>query len=253
MIQITDLHLDRDGHGILHGIDAQIPASGLTAIIGPNGAGKSSLLHVLAGLLPPSRGAVHVDGTNIAVTPAPDRARLVTLLPQATTSLPRLTVADLVTFGRWPYHRGRPGPEDRQFVAETMTLFDLASLADRRLDSLSGGQRQRAFVAMAHAQSTPWMLLDEPLAALDPKFASDIMRRLHGLSRPAARPRAVVMVLHDLAMAARYADWVLCLKAGKVVRAGTCGETMIGPVLSDLFDTEIEVERLNGRRLVLVG
>ncbi|MFV0410077.1 MAG: ATP-binding cassette domain-containing protein [Paracoccus sp. (in: a-proteobacteria)] len=252
MIQISDLHLDRDGQSILHGIDAQIPATGLTAVIGPNGAGKSSLLHVLTGLQPPSRGTIHVDGTDITTARAPERARLITLLPQSTNSLPRLSVADLVTFGRWPYHRGRPGPQDRRIVAETLSLFDLSPLAERRLDSLSGGQRQRAFIAMAHAQSTPWMLLDEPLAALDPKFASDIMRRLQGLSRPSARPRAVVMVLHDLAMAARYADWVLCLKAGKLVRAGPCAETMTGPVLSELFDTRIAVEALKGRQIVMV-
>lgn len=252
MIQISDLHLHRDGQSILHGIDAQIPATGLTVVIGPNGAGKSSLLHVLSGLLVPSRGTVHVDGTDITTARAPERARLLSLLPQGTTSLPRLTVADLVAFGRWPHHRGRPGSEDRRIVAETISLFDLAPLAERRLDSLSGGQRQRAFVAMAHAQSTPWMLLDEPLAALDPKFASDIMRRLHSLSRPAARTRAMVMVLHDLSMAARYADWVLCMKAGKLVVAGPCTETMTGPVLSDLFDTEVAVESVKGRQLVVL-
>lgn len=252
MIEISDLHLRRDGKQILAGIDARIPATGLTAVIGPNGAGKSSLLHCVAGLLAPSRGTIRVDGTDIGAARAAERARMVALLPQSTPSLPRLTVADLVAFGRWPHHRGRPGPQDAGIVAESIRLFDLLALSGRRLDTLSGGQRQRAFVAMAHAQTTPWVLLDEPLAALDPKYASDIMRRLHALSRPGPRSRAAVVVMHDIGMAARYADWVICLKDGRLTDSAPKAEVMTGDGLSRLFDTEILVERRNGHPVVIV-
>lgn len=252
MIQMSDIELLRDGQPVLAGISARIPATGLTALIGPNGAGKSSLLHCLAGLLPPTAGQILIDGTDIVAARPEDRARRVALLPQSTAALPRLTVHDLVAFGRWPHHRGRPSDEDRGIVAASMRLFDLEPLAARRLETLSGGQRQRAFVAMAHAQSTPWMLLDEPLAALDPKYASDIMRRLHALSRPGPGARGVVIVLHELGMAARYADWVVSLRDGRLVSAAAASEVMTSDGLSRLFDTPITVDDRGGRPFVIV-
>ncbi|TRW97748.1 ABC transporter ATP-binding protein [Paracoccus sp. M683] len=253
MIRITDLHLHRDGQPILHGIDANIPATGLTAVIGPNGAGKSSLLHCLAGLTAPDQGAVQVGNADIAKARPADRARMVALLTQSTPALPRLTVAELVAFGRWPHHRGRPTRADREIVAQSMDAFDLAGLAGRRVDTLSGGQRQRAFVAMAHAQSTPWMLLDEPLAALDPKYARDIMDRLHGLSRPGPDARGIIVVLHDLAMAARYADWVISLKDGRLVGNAPRSDVMTSEGLSALFESDIIVEDLRGRPVVVLA
>ncbi|AUH32563.1 ABC transporter ATP-binding protein [Paracoccus tegillarcae] len=252
MIEISGLYLQHDGQQILKDIDAQIPASGLTAVIGPNGAGKSSLLHCLAGLVAPSEGSIRVNGIDIIAARAEERARVVALLPQGTSSLPRLTVADLVAFGRWPHHRGRPGPQDHEIVAASLRVFDLEALADRRLDTLSGGQRQRAFVAMAYAQSTPWILLDEPLSALDPKYAIDIMRRIHALSRPGADIRGPVVVLHDLGMAARYADWILCLKDGHLFKSAPRAEVVTSNTLSELFDTAITVEQVKGCPVVIV-
>lgn len=251
MIQITDLHLEIDGTAILRGIDAHIPATGLTAVIGPNGAGKSSLLYCVAGLLRPTRGAVQIDGADIAARRPDERARQVALLPQDSPAPPRLTVADLVGFGRWPHHRGRPAERDRRIVAQALADLDLTDLAQRRVDSLSGGQRQRAFVAMAQAQDTPWMLLDEPLAALDPKYAADIMTRLVRRSRQGAG-RGIVVVMHDLAMAARHADWVLCVRDGRLFRAGPVADSLTGDSLSELFDTRIAIDRLHGRPVVLI-
>ena len=253
MIDIEDLSLIRDGKPILHGISTRIPTPGLTAVIGPNGAGKSSLLHCLAGLQPADAGSLRVNGTEMRQARPADRARIVALLTQDAPTPPRLTVAELVSFGRWPHHRGRPGPGDHAIIAESLAAFDLQALAGRRLDTLSGGQRQRAFVAMAHAQATPWMLLDEPLAALDPKFARDIMQRLHGLARPGPQARGIVVVLHDLAMAARYADWVVALKGGRLIASAPSAEVMTDASLSDLFDTEIRVAELQGRPVVYVA
>ena len=242
----------RHGAAVLQDITAQIPGPGLTAVIGPNGAGKSSLLHCMAGLLAADAGRLRVDGIDIAAARPADRARIVALLTQTTPSLPRLTVAELVGFGRWPHHRGRPTAQDHAVVDAALDEFDLRALAQRRLDTLSGGQRQRAYVAMAHAQATPWMFLDEPLAALDPKFARDIMQRLHALSRPGAG-RGIVVVLHDLAMAARHADWVVALKAGRLVASAPVAEVMTDAGLSDLFDTDIRVAELQGRPVVYVA
>lgn len=253
MIDISHLDLRRDGRAILDGISTQIPATGLTAVIGPNGAGKSSLLHCVGGLLTPTSGAVSINGTAVAAAKPAERAKLVAMLPQTTPSLPRLTVADLVAFGRWPHHHGRPTASDHAIINDSMRAFDLTALAGQRLDTLSGGQRQRAFIAMAHAQSTPWLLLDEPLAALDPKYASDIMRRLHALSRPGPDARGIVVVLHDLGMAARYADWIISLKHGRLVASASRSEAMTGPSLTALFDTEITTATLDDKELVIVS
>lgn len=251
MIRIKGLDLLRDGQQVLQGVTGEIPASGLTAVIGPNGAGKSTLLHCLAGLLTPAAGGVTVDGDDIAALKPAARAQKVALLTQTPAIVPRLSVQELVGFGRWPHHRGRPRQMDLDLVQDALTMFDLIPLADRKLDTLSGGQRQRAFVAMAHAQSTPWMLLDEPLAALDPRYARDIMERLHRLSRPGPGSRAVVIVLHDLGMAARYADWVVSLKDGALVQSQPKDQVMTTARLSDLFDTGLAVATVNEHPVVV--
>lgn len=253
MIRIENLDLTLDGASILRGIDTTIPASGLTAVIGPNGAGKSSLLHCLAGLARPARGRITIDGTDITAARPAERARLVALLSQGSPALPRLSVADLVAFGRWPHHQGRPTSEDHRIVRASMDSFDLTPLAQRRLETLSGGQRQRAFVAMAHAQTTPWMLLDEPLAALDPRYARDIMDRLCTLSRPGPETRSIVVVLHDLAMAVRCADWVVSLKNGQLVQSAPRAEALTSRNLSDLFEAEILVDEVHGRPVAVLA
>jgi iron complex transport system ATP-binding protein len=253
MIRIENLDLTLDGASILRGIDTTIPASGLTAVIGPNGAGKSSLLHCLAGLARPARGRITIDGTDITAARPAERARRVALLSQGSPALPRLSVADLVAFGRWPHHQGRPTSEDHRIVRASMDSFDLTPLAQRRLETLSGGQRQRAFVAMAHAQTTPWMLLDEPLAALDPRYARDIMDRLCALSRPGPEARSIVVVLHDLAMAVRCADWVVSLKNGQLVQSAPRAEALTSRNLSDLFEAEILVDEVHGRPVALLA
>ncbi|MEM9988631.1 MAG: ATP-binding cassette domain-containing protein, partial [Pseudomonadota bacterium] len=220
MIDIHDVSLKLEGAPILKGVSAKIPPTGITAIIGPNGAGKSTLLHAMAGLLPLSSGQISISDHNIHRLSPMRRATYISLLTQREAVSVRLTVYDLLMFGRWPHHRGRPKEVDRQAIAEAAEIFDLKPLFSRRLDTLSGGQRQRAFVAMSYVQNTPYMLLDEPLAALDPRYAVDIMKRLSSLSDPQKQDRGVVIVLHDLAMAIRYADYCVALKEGKTAFEG---------------------------------
>ncbi len=251
MIRIQGLDVLREGQKVLSGATGDIPATGLTAVIGPNGAGKSTLLHCLAGLLTPAEGGVTVDGHDIAALAPAARAHKVALLTQSPAIVPRLSVRELVGFGRWPHHRGRPRQADLDLVQDALAMFDLIPLADRKLDTLSGGQRQRAFVAMAYAQSTPWMLLDEPLAALDPRYARDIMERLHSLSRPGPDARAVVIVLHDLGMAARYADWIVSLKDGVLVQSAPRDQAMTTTGLTALFDTGLAVATVNEHAVVV--
>ncbi|SDX85884.1 ATP-binding cassette domain-containing protein [Citreimonas salinaria] len=251
MIRLDDVSVEKSGSRILSDVSLAFGQGGITALIGPNGAGKSTLLHTIAGLIAPARGRVEVEGVDITRARPPERAHRLALLAQNERVTARLTVRELVGFGRWPHHRGRPREVDRRMIAEALDTFDLTTLAERQLDALSGGQRQRAFVAMAWAQETPWLLLDEPLSALDPRHARDIMDRLHALTRPGAARRSVVIVLHDLGVAARYADRIVALKDGRLVVSGPRVLTMTGAMLSDLFETGLTIERVAGRDVVV--
>ena len=250
MIEAEGLRLRIGAAELLKGIDVAIPEGGITALIGPNGAGKSTLLHALAGLTAPSSGRVRIDGQDILAAKPAERALRVALLTQSQPMISRLTVRDLVSFGRWPHHRGRPGAEDRRIVAAALSAFALEDYAGRALDTLSGGQRQRAFVAMTWAQSTPWLLLDEPLAALDPRHTSDLMRRLSELAHAPEGGRSVVVVLHDLNAAAAWADHVVALRDGRVFAAGPRDAVIRADLLSELFGTQTGIAELDGRRLV---
>lgn len=251
MIRLDGVTVQKAGKVILDDITLGFGQGGITALIGPNGAGKSTLLHVIAGLLAPTRGTVLVEGLDVTRARPLAKAHQVALLSQSEKVTSRLTVNDLVGFGRWPHHQGRPRDLDRQKITEAIAAFDLVDLADRQIDALSGGQRQRAFIAMAYAQDTPWLLLDEPLSALDPRHARDIMDRLHNLSRPGADQRSVVVVLHDLGAAARYADRVVALKNGRLVTSGPRVLSMTSPMLSELFDTGLAIERVRGRDVIV--
>ncbi|RBO53446.1 ABC transporter ATP-binding protein [Rhodovulum sp. BSW8] len=251
MIEVRSLSYAAGATPILHEVGLDLAPRGITALIGPNGAGKSTLLHCIAGLARPGAGTVRIDGLDPFAVPDRRRARQVALLQQSPTVASRLRVAELVGFGRWPHHAGRPGPEDARVVAEALTAFELDALAARPLDTLSGGQRQRAMVAMAYAQATPWLLLDEPLNALDPRHARDLMARLHDLSRPGPDGRAVVVVLHDINAAALWADRVVAMKDGRVIAAARADEVLRAEILEEVFDTRFEIVPHRGRQLVV--
>lgn len=249
MIETRDMSIARDGADVLRGIDLSLPPEGITAIIGPNGAGKSTLLHAVAGLLQPQAGRVCLSGRDLSAMPAAERAKALALLTQEQSVTARLEVGDLIAFGRWPHHRGRPGPADHAAVEDAIAAFSLDPFRKRTLDTLSGGQRQRAFVAMAYAQTTPWILLDEPLSALDPRYSHDIMHRLHALSRPGAEARGILIVVHDLGITARFADRIVALKDGTLYGAGPTTELMTADWLSELYDTPMRVAEIDGRRI----
>ncbi|MAZ21710.1 ABC transporter ATP-binding protein [Roseovarius sp.] len=256
MIELTNLSYAAGGTPILRDVNAILPRGGITALIGANGAGKSTLLHCMAGLNRPGAGVVGIDGEDPFAMEDRARARRVALLQQSPSIVARLSVADLVGFGRWPHHGGREGAEDRAIVAEALAAFELDDLAGRALDTLSGGQRQRALVAMVWAQSAPWLLLDEPLNALDPRHAHDLMARLHALSRPGRAGeagRSVVLVVHDINAAARWADHVVALRDGRVHAAGPCDAVLTPERLWEVFGLRFDVVRHAGRPVVIPG
>ncbi len=224
---------------VLGPVTLEIPAGGVTALVGPNGAGKSTLLTIIGRLTDASSGTVRVSGRDVSSTPSREIARLVSILRQENHFVTRLTVRELVAFGRFPHSGGRLKADDLRHVDQALEFLDLVELQGRYLDQLSGGQRQRAYVAMVLAQDTECILLDEPLNNLDMKHAVAMMRQLRRAADELGK--TIVIVIHDINFAAAYADRIVALSAGQVVQHGTPAEIMTSDVLEGVFGTPMEV------------
>ena len=248
MIEIEGVSLSHRGTPILHDVSLVLPKGELTALIGPNGAGKSSLLSVVARLQPLQTGAVAVDGLPVDRTPSRELARMLTIMRQDTGFAGRLTVRELVGFGRFPHSRGRLTDEDRERIDEALALSDLTALAGRDLGTLSGGRRQRAFVAMAFCQGTDYLLLAEPLNNLDMMYARQMMQLLREVVE--RRGRTVVIVLHDINYAAAYADRVVAMKDGRIVAHGPPDDVLTVGLLEQLYGYRMQVHRIDGRTMI---
>ncbi|SHG67736.1 ABC transporter ATP-binding protein [Geodermatophilus nigrescens] len=235
------LRLAYDDRVVVDGLDLALTDGSFTAIVGPNGCGKSTLLRALGRLLRPAAGQVVLDGRSIARTPTREVARVLGLLPQTPVAPSGLTVADLVARGRHPHQSWlrQWSSDDEAVVTEALAWTDMADLGDRPVDELSGGQRQRAWISMALAQETDLILLDEPTTYLDLSHQIDVLElvaRLH-----AERGRTVVVVLHDLNLAARYAQRLVAMRDGALVASGTPHEVLTEELLADVFDLEARV------------
>jgi iron complex transport system ATP-binding protein len=236
------------GHSVVvDDVDLEIPAGGVTSIIGPNGAGKSTLLGIVSRLLDPDAGVVTVDGLDVATTRGDEIAKRLAVLRQDNHLAVRLTVRDLVRFGRYPWSKGRPTAADAELVERAIGWVELDGLADRFLDEMSGGQRQRAFVAMALCQDTDYVLLDEPLNNLDMRHAVSMMRRLRRAADELGR--TVVLVLHDINFASCWSDRIVAMRDGAVAHQGTPDEIMREDVLRDIYGMDIPVQEVGGRRI----
>jgi iron complex transport system ATP-binding protein len=236
-LQAQGLQAGYDERTVIDGLTVEIPAGRLTVIIGPNACGKSTLLKALARLLKPRGGAVLLDGRSIHELPPREVAQRLGVLPQSPLVPEGITVADLVSRGRQPHQRWwrQWSAEDQAAVAEAMSLADVANLADRRVDEVSGGQRQRAWIAMALAQRTEALLLDEPTTFLDLAHQVDVLNLLRRLEKGG---RTIVAVLHDLNQAARYADHVIAMRDGAIVAMGTPSEVVTVELVGEVFGLE---------------
>ncbi|QPF73226.1 ATP-binding cassette domain-containing protein [Roseateles sp. DAIF2] len=241
MITVRQLSKSYGGRSVLSGVDAEFPAGRVSSLIGPNGAGKSTLLMLMARLLQPSSGEILLEGRPVADIAVADYARQVATLRQSPGFSLRLTVEELVAFGRFPHGRGRLGAEDHQAIDAALDFLGLAPLRRAYLDELSGGQRQMAFLAMTIAQQTPVLLLDEPLNNLDMKHAVQIMRALRRLCDE--QGRTVVLVIHDINFAANYSDHIVALKGGALRFSGPAEHVLTEPSLADLYELDFEILR----------
>ncbi|WP_182086411.1 ATP-binding cassette domain-containing protein [Aureimonas sp. ME7] len=245
MIEIQGATKRYGGTLVVDDVTLTLPSRGLTSIIGPNGAGKSTLLSLIARLVGLDAGRIRVGGLDVTTTAGPVLARRLAVLRQDNPMTARLTVRDLVAFGRYPHSRGRPGPGDAEHVSRALAYLNLADLADRFLDELSGGQRQRAFVAMVLCQNTDTLLLDEPLNNLDMPHAAAMMRLLRRAADELGR--TVVVVLHDINFAAWHSDHIVAMRGGRVSCQGTPDEIVRTEVLETIYGVPFPVQRIDGR------
>jgi iron complex transport system ATP-binding protein len=226
---------------VVEELDLSIPDRGITSIVGANGSGKSTLLKSMARVLRPVRGAVLLDGRAIHTQPTKEVARILALLPQGIEAPAGLRVEELVAYGRFPYQKGFgvPSPEDRGAVTRALEVTGTAGLAHRVLNTLSGGERQRAWIAMALAQETDLLLLDEPTTALDIRHQIEVLDLIRRMNRE--QGITVVMVLHDLNHAARYSDRVVALRSGRIAAQGPPRSVLTAKTLAEVFGVDADV------------
>ncbi|MDE0546208.1 ABC transporter ATP-binding protein [Microbacterium sp. C7(2022)] len=238
-------------HGALTALDdvAVDIRPGVTAIIGPNGAGKSTLLAAIGRLIGTDAGDITVDGLDVVTTKSRLLAQRLAILRQDNHLAIRLSVEDLVAYGRFPHGGSGRTPDDRAHVEAAIDLLDLGAVRHRFLDELSGGQRQRAFVAMALAQDTDHLLLDEPLNNLDPRHGVALMKLVRQLADE--RGMTIVVVLHDINVAAQYADDIVAMREGRVAHHGPVAEVVTAENLAALYETPAHVVDVLGRPVVL--
>lgn len=252
-IETKSLTLSYGDNIIIEGLDLQIPKGEITVFIGSNGCGKSTLLQSLARLLKPANGTILLDGKQILKLPTKEVAKQLAILPQGPIAPEGITVLQLVKQGRYPHQRWfqQWSEEDENKVLEALKLTGMETLADRPVDSLSGGQRQRAWIAMTLAQDTDTILLDEPTTYLDMAHQIEILDLLFELNE--TKKRTIVMVLHDLNLACRYAHHLVAINDKKVYSQGKPEEVVTCELVKDVFqiDCQIAVDPIFGTPMCL--
>lgn len=223
---------------VVDNLDMQIPQGKITTIIGANGCGKSTVLKAVGRILKPKGGMVYLNGEDIRRLSTKEVAQRMAILPQSPQAPAGLTVGELVAYGRFPHQRGmgKLKDGDKKIIAWALEVTKLTELETTAVDNLSGGQRQRVWIAMALAQQTDLILLDEPTTYLDLSYQLEVLQLLYQLNRE--QGCTIVMVLHDLNLAARFADYMVAIRGGKIIRHGTPEEVMTVEVLRETFQIE---------------
>lgn len=230
---------------VLAEIDLQLPKGELIAFIGPNGAGKSTLLSIMSRLQGDFSGQLYIDQGEIRARDSKELAQRLAILKQSNQVQARITVAELVAFGRFPYSRGRLTAADDKLIHQALAEMHLTDLAEAEIQTLSGGQLQRAYIAMILAQDTEYILLDEPLNNLDMNHANQMMHLLRRLVTKLGK--TVLLVIHDINFAAGFADEIIALKNGRLFKQGTVDEVITPAVLGELYEMEVKVVSYEGR------
>jgi iron complex transport system ATP-binding protein len=247
MVEVSKVSKRYGNKNVVEDVSIRVEKGKITSFIGPNGAGKSTLLSMVSRLIKKDAGQVFIDGTDIGEWKSNDLAKKISILKQSNHLNIRLTIRDLVSFGRFPYSQGNLTKEDIKHVDEAIQYMELQDMQDKYLDQLSGGQQQRAFIAMVIAQNTEYVLLDEPLNNLDMKHSVQIMKVLRRLVDELGK--TVVIVIHDINFASCYSDFIVALKNGKIVKEGPVEEIITSPVLKEIYEMDIDIQTINCNRI----
>ena len=246
-MRVQELTKRYDGKTVVDSVSFTIPKGKVLSLIGPNGAGKSTVMGILSRLIARDAGLVDFDGRDIARWKSRELSKRLAILTQTNNIQMKLTVRELVTFGRFPYSGGRTTPEDERIIDQAIAYMELQGFEDRFIDELSGGQRQRAMIAMVIAQDTEYVLLDEPTNNLDIYHATNMMRTVRKLCDDLGK--TVILVLHEINYAAFYADYVCAFVDGRVVKFGTVDEVMTKENLSAIYRVDFEIMQIEGKPL----
>ncbi|MFL7941623.1 ABC transporter ATP-binding protein [Priestia sp. TSO9] len=247
MVEVTNVSKTYGEKTVLEKTSVVIPKGKITSFIGPNGAGKSTLLSIMSRLIKADSGSISIEGKNIENIDSSDLAKKMSILKQSNQLNIRLSVRELVNFGRFPYSKGRLTKSDEQAVDQALSYMKLEGIQDKYLDELSGGQCQRAFIAMVIAQDTEYIFLDEPLNNLDMKHSVEIMKLLKRLVEDLGK--TIVIVIHDINFASVYSDYIVALKNGEVIREGPTETIIQTSVLKDIYDMDIPIETVGSQRI----
>lgn len=246
-MKIKNLIKKYDGKVVVDEVSFDIPKGKVISLIGPNGAGKSTVMGVISRLIMRDGGQVDFEGTDIAKWKSRDLSKRLAILTQSNNIQMKLTVEELVAFGRFPYSGGRLTDEDKAIVERAISYMELEEFRDRFIDELSGGQRQRAYIAMVIAQDTEYVLLDEPTNNLDIYHATNMMKIVRRLCDELNK--TVILVLHEINYAAFYSDYICAFKNGKIAKFGTVREVMTKENLSKIYGVGFEILEIEGKPL----
>ncbi|MEJ8777081.1 iron ABC transporter ATP-binding protein [Pseudogracilibacillus sp. ICA-222130] len=247
MVDIKSVFKTYNNKKVIDDVSLTIPKGKITSFIGPNGAGKSTLISMVSRLIAKDEGIITIDGEDISKSKDSELARKISILKQSNSMNVKLTVRELISFGRFPYSKGNLKREDWKKVDEAIAYMELADIQHKFLDELSGGQRQRAFIAMVLAQDTEYILLDEPLNNLDMRHAVQIMKTLRRLCDELGK--TIVIVIHDINFASCYSDEIVALKDGKIVKQGHTCDVIDSCVLKEIYDMDIEIKEIEDQRI----
>ena len=246
-MKVQQLTKQYDGKAVVDGVTFEIPKGKVLSLIGPNGAGKSTVMGMISRLIARDAGLVDFDGRDIAKWKSKELSKRLAILTQTNNIQMKLTVRELVAFGRFPYSGSHTTAEDEAIIDRAIAYMELEDFQDRFIDELSGGQRQRAYIAMVIAQDTEYILLDEPTNNLDIYHATNMMKIVRRLCDELGK--TVILVLHEINYAAFYSDYICAFKDGKIAKFGTVEEVMTKENLSQIYQVDFEILTIAGKPL----
>ena len=247
MIQVENLIKKYSNKNVVDKVSINIEKGKITSFIGPNGAGKSTVLSIITRLMKKDNGEVLIDGKRLEAWDNKELSKKIAILKQSNNINLKLTIRELVSFGRYPHSEGRLTKEDEKYIDEAIDFMKLKDIQNKYLDELSGGQRQRAYIAMVIAQNTEYVFLDEPLNNLDMKHSVEMMKVLRNLCDELGK--TVVLVMHDINYTSCYSDYIVALKDGKIANHGKTQDIIKKEVLEGIYDMEFDIREINGDKI----